>query len=97
MSTINNAVLPVGSTILVTGANSYLATHVIDQLLKLGYKVRGSVRDVSKNSWLIPLFSKYGDGAIELVEVKDISIEGAFDEAAKGSSSLSTHCTRLIF
>ena len=36
--------LPTGSRILVTAANGYIASHVVDQLLVLGYAVRGTIR-----------------------------------------------------
>jgi len=39
--------------VLVTGASGYIALHVINQLLKDGHKVRGTVRnlkDEKKNS-----------------------------------------------
>jgi uncharacterized protein YbjT (DUF2867 family) len=39
------ATLEHGSLILVTGVNGLLGSHVADQLLHAGYKVRGSVRD----------------------------------------------------
>jgi uncharacterized protein YbjT (DUF2867 family) len=76
--------LPIGCTILVTGANSYVGTHIIDQLLKLDYKIRGTVRSVEKASWMAKLFAKYGRDALELVQVTDISVRGAFDEAMEG-------------
>ncbi len=34
--------------VLVTGASGYIALHCISELLKRGYKVRGSLRDMSK-------------------------------------------------
>ena len=33
--------------ILVTGANGYIASHLVKQLLEAGYRVRGTVRKVS--------------------------------------------------
>ena len=34
-------------TILVSGASGYIASHVIKQLLKRGYKVVGTVRSLA--------------------------------------------------
>ena len=81
---IENPALPVSSTILVIGANSYVGTHIIDQLLKLSFKVRGTVRNVEKNSWMTDFFAKYGKNAFDLVEVEDIHVEGAIDKFVKG-------------
>lgn len=39
---------PSKTTILVTGATGYIATHVVNEALKLGYKVRGTVRSEDK-------------------------------------------------
>lgn len=35
--------LHLGSTIMVRGANGYIAFHVVDVLLELRYNVRGTV------------------------------------------------------
>ena len=40
--------IPLDSLILVTGANSWLGTHIVDQLLSYGYRVRGTVRSGEK-------------------------------------------------
>jgi uncharacterized protein YbjT (DUF2867 family) len=78
-------VIPIGSVVLVTGANGLIAGHVVDQLLKAGYKVRGSVRNLEKNQWMYDIFDKkYGKGQLELVKVEDLAATGAFDEALKG-------------
>ncbi|KAK7526040.1 aldehyde reductase [Phyllosticta citriasiana] len=82
-------VIPKGSTILVTGVNGLIGSHVADQLIKFGYKVRGTVREPSKHKWIEELFEKsYGPGKIELVSVKDMAADGAFDEAIKGVSGV---------
>lgn len=82
---ILDPVLPKGSLVLVTGANGFIGSHIIDQALHAGLKVRGTVRDVAKNAWLNEFFNgKYGEGSFELAEVKDITAEGAFQQALKG-------------
>lgn len=92
MAPVVNPAVPKGSTVLVTGANGLLGSHVADQFLEHGYKVRGTVRDTGKNAWLQALFDKkYGEGRFELFTVADLSAEGAFDEAVKGMPSTGEH------
>ncbi|KAJ5376514.1 hypothetical protein N7509_013400 [Penicillium cosmopolitanum] len=85
-----NVTMPKGSLVLVTGANSYLASHVILQFLERGYKVRGTVRDIEKTSWLVEdLFKTASEnGSFELVRVPNFIASNAFDEAVKGVSAV---------
>ncbi|KAL8709192.1 MAG: hypothetical protein Q9220_006072 [cf. Caloplaca sp. 1 TL-2023] len=77
------------SLVLVTGISGYIGSHVADQLLQAGYRVRGSVRDESKAAWVTDLFVKrYGQGKVETVIVPDMASPGAFDEACKGTSAV---------
>lgn len=83
-----DTVIPKGSWVLVTGVNGYVASHTADQLLQHGYKVRGTVRNTTKNQWIKDLFDrKYGAGCFELVQVEDMTSPGAFDHAVKGKFS----------
>ena len=76
--------IPLGSLILVTGANGYIGSHICDQLLQAGYKVRGAARDTSKAEWLHELFDRtYGPHRFESSIIPDMAKEGAFDEACK--------------
>ena len=85
---IHNPVIRPGERILVTGANGYIASHLIDQLLTAGYRVRGTVRDLVKYEWVQKFFNqKYEVGMFELVLVDDMAADGAFDRAIKGKLS----------
>lgn len=61
-----------GDKILVTGANGFLAVHVVDAFLQKGYAVRGVVRSLDKGDHLKKIFAKYGT-KFELAVVKDIT------------------------
>ena len=75
------------SKILVTGANSFIASHIADRLLIDGFNVRGSVRSKGKGEALQEHFDEsYGSGRFKYVVVEDIAVDGAFDEAVKGMS-----------
>jgi nucleoside-diphosphate-sugar epimerase len=82
--------IPKGSWILVTGASGFIASHVGLRFLELGFKVRGSVRDISKSKWLEEeLFAVYADkGDFKIVQVPDMAAENAFDDAVKGVSAV---------
>lgn len=85
MAPLEGAVLPKGSWILVTGANGYVASHVVNQFLRLGYKVKGTVRDSKKSSWVGKYFSdKYGAENFELVEIKDLTDPELLKKALEG-------------
>ncbi|KAI8226814.1 Aldehyde reductase 2 [Colletotrichum sp. SAR 10_99] len=84
--TISDPVLPKDSTIVVSGANGFIASHIVDQLLAAGYRVRGTVRDAAKYSWLSTHFEKtYGPGRFTLHAVPEVTKNGAFDEVLKGA------------
>lgn len=79
--------LPSNSVILVTGANGYIASHVVDILLKQGYRVRGTVR--AEKPWLNKLFGdRHGEGKFETVLVPSLEAQGAYDEAVRGVAGI---------
>ncbi|KAF8879127.1 hypothetical protein BD779DRAFT_1676521 [Infundibulicybe gibba] len=79
--------IPTGSTVLVTGANSFIGMWVVRELLEKGYTVRGAVRGPGKARYVQEVFATYGDKP-EMIVVKDITKEGAFDEAIRGVSAV---------
>ncbi|GKU10144.1 unnamed protein product [Fusarium langsethiae] len=87
MAPLDNPAVPKGSVVLVTGANGLLGSHVAKQFLEFGYKVRGTVRDPAKNSWLSTAFEKqYGQGNFELVKLSDMTSEDELKKLVKGVS-----------
>ncbi|VUC24634.1 unnamed protein product [Clonostachys rosea] len=73
-------VVPPGGLVLVTGINGYIAGVVAKTFLDHGYKVRGTVRSVSKYDWMPSYFGPN----FSLIEVPDILADNAFSEAVKG-------------
>ncbi|KAL0070306.1 hypothetical protein AAF712_002798 [Marasmius tenuissimus] len=57
MPTLSNA----SEVVLVTGANGFIATWTIGNLLKRGYTVRAAVRDESRGKHLLQTYQSYGD------------------------------------
>lgn len=72
-----------GTLVCVTGSNGFIGAHVVNQLLRQGYRVRGTVRDPSdeaKTSYLTAL-----PGASERLEiVKGTFEKDGFKEAIAG-------------
>lgn len=71
--------------VLLTGPNGFVGAHVLDSLLKNNYRVRGTVRSLSKATFFN---AKYPQaclaGDLTFVAVPDIQAPGALDEAAQG-------------
>lgn len=91
--------IPPGSWVLVTGATGNVATQVAKQFLERGYRVRGTVRNLAKASWLVTdVFKTYADrGEFELVLVPDLAADHAFDDAVKGVSAIAHVASVVTF
>jgi uncharacterized protein YbjT (DUF2867 family) len=69
--------------VLVTGANGYIGSTIVDILLQAGYYVRGTVR--SEKPWLQALFdNKYGAGRFHMVVVNNLGVQANFELAMEG-------------
>ncbi|XP_013789278.1 NADPH-dependent methylglyoxal reductase GRE2-like [Limulus polyphemus] len=73
--------------VLVTGASGYIALHIVHLLLKEGYRVRGTVRDLHSQAKIKPLkdifpHSRY---PLELVEA-DLNKDDGWEEAVRDCS-----------
>ncbi|KAL7942846.1 hypothetical protein V8C42DRAFT_330545 [Trichoderma barbatum] len=77
---------PSEQTLIVTGANGYVALHIIKQALDRGYNVRGTVRSASSGDKIRSVFADYGSQfsvAIVPELTKKELYEPAFADAAK--------------
>ncbi|KAF9872764.1 NAD dependent epimerase/dehydratase [Colletotrichum karsti] len=81
--------IPEGSTVLVTGVNGFIGSHICSQLLQLGFDVRGTVRDVTKYAWVEDLMERENTrGCFTLVSLPDLEEDGAFDSLVDGVSAV---------
>uniref|UniRef100_A0A0M3HKC9 NAD(P)-bd_dom domain-containing protein n=1 Tax=Ascaris lumbricoides TaxID=6252 RepID=A0A0M3HKC9_ASCLU len=53
---------------LITGASGFLGIHCTQQLLREGYKVRGTIRDIRNQLKIEPLRKLEGGEKLELIE-----------------------------
>ncbi|KAI5459554.1 aldehyde reductase [Mariannaea sp. PMI_226] len=91
-------VIDPGSQILVTGASGFIGSHIVDQLLDAGYRVRGITRDAIKNAWLIDLFEKkYGQGLFELCSTPNMDHKASFSSVLKGVSGIIHAASDMTF
>ena len=87
-----NEFISKGSTILLTGANGYIASHIADQLLERGYVVRGTARDETKIRRIREtLLMRHTNAKFEGVVLPKFEDEEALHRAAQGSSAI-IHC-----
>ncbi|KAF2098239.1 NAD(P)-binding protein [Rhizodiscina lignyota] len=78
------------SLVLISGVNGYIANSTAKAFLDAGWRVRGTARSKEASLRLLgDAFKGHIDaGDFEIVEVKDITISGAFDEAVKGVDAI---------
>jgi nucleoside-diphosphate-sugar epimerase len=76
-------------TVLVTGANGFIAGRTVEAYLKAGYNVRGTVRSEKSSKLILETLASYvSAGQFTIVLVPDITEPGAFDEAVKGVQAI---------
>lgn len=78
--------LPKGSLMLVTGASGYIGSHVVNEALEAGYKVRGTARSQEKCESTKKTFNNNPNYSTAMVA--DFQVESVFDEAMKGCDAV---------
>jgi nucleoside-diphosphate-sugar epimerase len=74
-------------TILVTGATSFIAGHIVKLLLEKGYNVRGTVRSQAKEANVLETIPENVRDRVSFVHVADIATD-SFDEAVQGINGI---------
>jgi nucleoside-diphosphate-sugar epimerase len=70
--------------VLLTGPNGFVGAHVLSDLLQANYRVRGTVRSLTKATYLQNQHSAaFERGDLTFAEVPDIQAPGALDSAAR--------------
>ncbi|EFX06336.1 NAD dependent epimerase [Grosmannia clavigera kw1407] len=69
--------------VLLTGGSGFIATHILDLLLKTGHAVVTTVRSPEKAAPIHAAYPDVGPERLQTVIVPDIAQEQAFDEAVQ--------------
>jgi nucleoside-diphosphate-sugar epimerase len=75
--------------VLLTGANGFVGSHILDQLLSLGHSVRSIVRSEAKAQQVLADFPNHGS-KLDFAIVPDITAPGAFDDVVKSTPPFDT-------
>ena len=76
---------PSDQTLLITGANGFVALHVIKEALERGYHVRGTVRSENSATKVRNIFAEYGS-QLSLSIVSDLTRKELYDNAFTGTA-----------
>ncbi|GAB7356230.1 hypothetical protein MBLNU459_g7049t1 [Dothideomycetes sp. NU459] len=79
-----------GATVLVTGANGFIAAHCIRKLLADGFKVRGTVRSMGKAAAVVAAHSESLAAAskLDIVQVADLCDEAQWSAVLPGCDAV---------
>lgn len=76
------------SKVLLTGGSGFIAAHVLEILLQHGHSVITTVRSQEKIDGIKKAHAGVSSDKLDFRIVKDIAVEGAFDEAVKSIDGL---------
>jgi nucleoside-diphosphate-sugar epimerase len=72
------------STVLVTGGSGFIAAHCIQQLLAAGYRVRATVRSLTRESEVRALVPEGGTGGRLTVLAANLESDAGWNDAVSG-------------
>ncbi|KAH8100875.1 3-beta hydroxysteroid dehydrogenase/isomerase family protein [Cristinia sonorae] len=90
MSTSTNS----DKLILATGVTGFIGAHVLDELLRHGYRVRATTRSKEKGDEMLEARPDAAD-RLEFVVVGDLTAPDGFDAAVKGVDGI-IHCAAPV-
>lgn len=79
-------------SVLLTGANGFLAAHIIESLIKANYHVTGTVRQASAGDEILRLHPEW-QKHLDTVVVEDITNEDSWDSIFKQTAFDHVSCS----
>jgi uncharacterized protein YbjT (DUF2867 family) len=76
-------------TVLITGSSGFIAAHVINSFLQVGFHVRAAVRSENATANVRKTHAAF-EKEISFVILPDMAVPGAFDEAVRGVDGVSS-------
>lgn len=76
--------------VLVSGGSGFVASHIIDLLIKQKYAVTATVRAPPRGEEILRLHPEWTD-SLTFAYIPDIAVDNAFDEAFKSAKSPLTY------
>ncbi|RMJ20223.1 hypothetical protein CDV36_000102 [Fusarium kuroshium] len=91
-------IVPPQGLVLVTGVNGFIGSHIANNLLSLGYRVRGTVRDSDKADWITEAMQERNpSGHFEVVIIPDVTAADAWSEVVQGVDGIVHVATDMSF
>jgi len=73
--------------VFLTGANGFVASHILAQLIEKDYEVVASVRSPAKSDEILSLNPSYKSANLSFAYIADIAKPGAFDDVFKSAET----------
>ncbi|KAJ3546970.1 hypothetical protein NM208_g1743 [Fusarium decemcellulare] len=94
----SSSIVPPTGLVLVTGVNGFIGSHIASNLLRLGYRVRGTVRSTDKAEWISEAMAERCPSAtFETVLVPDVTAPGVWRDAVQGVDGIVHVATDMSF
>ncbi|KAJ4248664.1 hypothetical protein NW757_008313 [Fusarium falciforme] len=92
------SIFPPQGLVLVTGVNGFIGSHIANNLLTLGYRVRGTVRSPDKETWIREAMQERDPlGYFEVAIVPDVTAPDAWGEVVQEVDGIVHVATDMSF
>ncbi|KAJ3456624.1 hypothetical protein MRS44_016647 [Fusarium solani] len=94
----SQSIVPPQGLVLVTGVNGFIGSHIANNLLGLGYQVRGTVRSTDKAAWITEAMQERNPSShFEVAIVPDVTAPDAWGKVVQGVDGIVHVATDMSF